>query len=271
MRILLAGANGVIGTQIASLLRSQGHELHCPTRAQGVDALLPQTLAGLCDGIEIVVSAMGGSVSLSAPERRSYSVTNTTANSHLLAEARSAGVRRFLYVAAHTQPGYAETAYIRSHEAFVGQLRQSGLSYTALRPTAIFDALAPFVDFARKGVVPLIGDGSARTNPISARDVARAANENLKDGPTDVALGGPDILTRRQIAELAAGTRKPFYLSAPPLIARMNSRLVGAFHPRLGELIAFAAAASTNECVAPQYGQDKLADYFTRLLSKGDA
>jgi uncharacterized protein YbjT (DUF2867 family) len=271
MRILLAGANGVIGTQIASLLRSQGHELHCPTRAQGVDALLPQTLAGLCDGIEIVVSAMGGSVSLSAPERRSYSVTNTTANSHLLAEARRAGVRRFLYVAAHTQPGYAETAYIRSHEAFVGQLRQSGLSYTALRPTAIFDALAPFVDFARKGVVPLIGDGSARTNPISARDVARAANENLKDGPTDVALGGPDILTRRQIAELAAGTRKPLYLSAPPLIARMNSRLVGAFHPRLGELIAFAAAASTNECVAPQYGQDKLADYFTRLLSKGDA
>jgi hypothetical protein len=50
----------------------------------------------------------------------------------------------------------------------------------------------------------------------------------------------------------------------------MNSRLVGAFHPRLGELIAFAAAASTNECVAPQYGRDTLADFFTRLSSKGD-
>jgi len=46
----------------------------------------------------------------------------------------------------------------------------------------------------------------------------------------------------------------------------MNSRIVGAFHPRLGELIAFAAAASTNECVAPRYGRDTLANFFAQLV-----
>jgi uncharacterized protein YbjT (DUF2867 family) len=191
------------------------------------------------------------------------------ANRNLLAEAQRAGVRRFLYVAAHAQPGYAGTAYIRSHEAFVGELSQSGLSFTILRPTAIFDALRPFCDLARKGVVPLIGDGSAKTNPIAARDVATAAVECLERGPSYLSLGGPDVVTRRRIAEMAAeaARKKPFYLSAPAAVARFNGRLIGAFNPRLGELIEFAAAVSTQDCVAPAYGHLRLASYFAKLAS----
>ncbi|MFN0103559.1 MAG: SDR family oxidoreductase [Bryobacteraceae bacterium] len=269
MRVLMAGSTGVIGREIAAALRQRGHDIVCPTRANGVDALRPETLRDCCAGVAIVISAMGGSVALDAPERRGYAVTNTTANHNLLAEALSAGVRRFLYVAAHSQPGYAATSYMRSHEAFVAELGRSGLSFTALRPTAIFNALAPFVGFAKKGFVPLIGDGFARTNPISARDVARAAIENLEHGPANVSLGGPEILTRRGVAELAAmsaGTR-PYYLSAPPVVARINGRIAGIFNSRMGELIEFAAAVSTQDCVAPLYGSDTLGHYFKTLTS----
>ena len=269
MRILVAGSTGVIGSEIALALHRQVHDVVCPTRANGIDALRPETLRDLCDGVAIVVSAMGGSVALEAPEKRPYAVTNTDANSNLLAEARRAGVRRFLYVAAHSQPGYAETAYMRSHEAFADELSRSGLSFTVLRPTAIFNALAPFFSFAKKGIVPLIGSGFAKTNPISARDAARAVLENLEDGPANVPVGGPELLTRKGIAELAAtaaGTR-PFYISAPPAVARINGRIAGIFNPRLGELIQFAAAVSTQDCLAPVFGTDRLRDYFSTLTS----
>jgi len=105
MRVLLAGSTGVIGREIAKALRQQRHELVCPLRVSGVDALRPETLRGLCDGVDIVVSAMGGSVALGAPEWRRYAVTNTEANRNLREEALRAGVRRFVYVGAHAQPG----------------------------------------------------------------------------------------------------------------------------------------------------------------------
>jgi uncharacterized protein YbjT (DUF2867 family) len=267
MRVLVAGSTGVIGREIATALRRLRHELVCPIRVSGVDALRPETLRGVCDGVDVVVSAMGGSVALDAPERRPYSVTNTEANKNLLAESLQAGVPRFVYVAAHSQPGYASTAYMRSHEAFVEELAKSGLSFTALRPTAIFNALAPFIGFAKKGFIPLIGGGSPKTNPISARDVARAAIENLEEGPPNVSVGGPEILTRRGIAELAAAAagKRPMYMKAPAAIARMNGRVIGVFQPRLGQLIEFAAAVSTQDCIAPVFGTDRLADYFNAL------
>jgi uncharacterized protein YbjT (DUF2867 family) len=267
MCVLLAGSTGVIGREIATALRRLRHELVCPIRVSGVDALRPETLRGLCDGVDVVVSAMGGSVALDGPERRPYAITNFETNKNLLVEALRAEVSRFLYVAAHAQPGYAGTAYMRSHEAFVEELQRSGLSFTALRPTAIFNALAPFIGFAKKGLIPLIGDGSAKTNPISARDVARAVIENLEEGPANVPLGGPDILTRRGIAELAAAAagKRPMYMKAPAAIARMNGRVIGVFQPRLGELVEFAAAVSTQDCIAPVFGTDRLADYFNVL------
>lgn len=262
MRILIAGSTGAIGREIAALLQEDGNTLRCPTRRTGVDALQPETLHGLCDDVDVVVSAMGGPVSLSASERRPYAVTNTVANVNLIAEACRAGVRRMVFVAAHKGPGYDQTAYIRSHEAVVERLASAPLRYTTIRPTGVFTALAPLADFARRGFVPLIGDGSARTNPIHAVDVARAVVEHLEDGPANVSIGGPDVLTRRGIAEVAAEALRPRFVSMPAPVARFNARLAGLFNPRVGELMAFAAAVSVVDCVAPTYGRERLADYF---------
>jgi uncharacterized protein YbjT (DUF2867 family) len=156
---------------------------------------------------------------------------------------------------------------MRAHEDVVSAIRASGLSYTILRPTGVFTALAPYVGFARKGFVPLIGDGSAKTNPIHPADVAAAAIENLHEGPESVSLGGPEVLTRRGIAEIAAFAtgKQPHYLSAPLWVARLQSRVIGVFDRRMGELIEFAAAVATNDCVAPAHGTQRLLDYFTHL------
>lgn len=270
MRVLLAGSTGAIGREAAVLLREAGHELITPTRASGVDALQPETLRGLCDEIDVVVSAMGGSVALGGPERRPYAVTNTQANRNLIAEALRAKVGRFVYVAAHKQAGYEGTAYMQSHEAVVEELRDTKLRHTVIRPTGVFTALAPFADFARKGFVPLIGDGSARTNPIAASDVARAIVENLMEGPASVSIGGPEVLTRRGIAEAAAKAvgKQPFFVTMPVGVARFNAKAAGAFNKRVGELMAFAGAVSVVDCVAPQYGSQRLEEYFAGIAKR---
>lgn len=110
--------------------------------------------------------------------------------------------------------------------------------------------------------MPLIGDGSARTNPIHPLDVARAVRDHLEDGPLDVPIGGPEVLTRRGIAETAAVAMRPRFVSMPVSVARFNARLAAFFNPRVGELMAFAAAVSVVDCVAPPYGRERLADYF---------
>ncbi len=213
---------------------------------------------------------MGGSVALSGRERRPYAVTNTQANRNLIAEALRAKVGRFVYVAAHKQPGYEGTAYMQSPEAVVEELRDTKLRHTVIRPTGVFTALTPFVDFARMGCVPLIGEGSARTNPIAASDVARAVVENLVDGPISVSIGGPEILTRRGIAEAAAKAigKEPFFLSMPVGLARFNAKAARIFNPRVGELMAFAAAVSVVDCVASVYGSQRLEEYFARIAKR---
>jgi hypothetical protein len=44
---------------------------------------------------------------------------------------------------------------------------------------------------------------------------------------------------------------------------------VGIFNRRMGQLLRFAALVATNDCVAPAYGTQTLADYFAgRVTNK---
>jgi len=131
--------------------------------------------------------------------------------------ALAAGVKRFLYVSVHLEAGYRQTAYIQAHEEFVDALRRSGLNYSVIRPTGIFAAFGDFVNLARKGLTTVIGDGRARTNPVHQADVAGKLLENLESGPTELSVGGPEVFTRREIAELAFAVigKRPRVLPVP--------------------------------------------------------
>lgn len=286
MKILVAGASGVVGREVLQLLTGAGHQVRAlsrseanaaPVRALAADVRLgdatrPETLTGLCDGCDVVFSALGGSVAMKHPDRRSYLAVDLEANRSLLAEARRAQAERpprFVYVSLHTEPGYADTAYVRAHEAFVDELRRSGLPYAVVRPTGIFSALADLVEMARRGAVPVVGSGAARSNPVHERDVAEACVEAIlsPDPALEIEVGGPQILTRRQMAELAfqAIERRPRVLPVPALLMRLAAALVGLFDRRRGELFAFVARVSTTDCVAPQRGRRRLGEFFEGL------
>lgn len=285
MKILVAGASGLVGREVVALLRRRGHAVRTLSRTQAnaealraltddvrlADATDATTLSGVCDGVDVVFSAVGAAVAMRHADRRGFRELDLAANVNLLAEAQRAGVRRFVYVAAHVEPAYRDTAYVQAHEEVVRALRESGLSFAVVRPTGIFGALSDFVTMAARGRVPLVGDGAARTNPVHQADVAEACVRAIEsdDPALDLPVGGPDVLSRKEIALLAfdAVGKRPRLLRAPALLLRIAAWLIGLVDRRRGQLFEFVTAVSITDCVAPAVGTRRLADFFRERSS----
>ncbi|MGC4072565.1 MAG: SDR family oxidoreductase [Nibricoccus sp.] len=280
--ILIVGATGAVGSRSLARAKSEGHWVRVLVRKESADRLAVSaddvvigdatdsaTLKGICDGIDAVLSTFGASVDLAAKETRRFRQVDTAGNANLIREAKDAQVPRFVYVGVHSGPGYAHTQYMRAHQDVVDLLASSGLSNTVVRPTGIFSAFAVMVDMARKGQLGMIGGGMARTNPISPGDVAELCIDHLFDGPKEISAGGPDILTRREIAELAceAAGKPPKAMSAPPAVAKAIGKIIGVFNSRRGELIEFLTAVATSDSVGPKVGKERLVDFFATLKS----
>lgn len=278
--ILVAGGTGQLGRLVVHDLVSSGAAVRTLSRRPeaanalkelGVDVRLADAtdaaaLTGVCEGVDVVCSCLGASVSPTSKERRGFAEIDLPANHNLLEEARRAGVSRFVYVAAFSGPGWADTAYARAHEAFAEELAQSGIPYAVVRPTGLFSVFGEILDNARRGPLPLIGSGESRTNPIHDADVAELCVEAIRS--TDPALtidcGGPEVLSRREIMQACfdALGKKGSLMKMPPWFMRFGAGAAGIFNRRLGELLAFAIAVSTHDCVAPERGRRRLGDYL---------
>lgn len=276
--LLLAGASGNVGqailnqlqpaqTLIRTLSRRPEQQAKLQSLATEVvlaDALVSASLKGICEGIDVVISCLGASVSMQSSDKRPFSQVDYVANCNLLEVARQSGVRKFIYVAVWAQAGYEHTKYVQGHEYFVQKLSRSGLDYAVIRPPGIFCTMLEFLDMARRGTAPLLGDGSARTNPVHEIDVATACLAAIFSSATEIGVGGPEILTRKQIYELAFAAlgKPPKFLSVPAALMRWGGKLAQWWNPRMAELLEFAACVSTHDGIAPTVGTHTLADYF---------
>src|SRR5262245_34807395 len=171
-RVLVAGCTGVLGSSVARLGTERGWHVRGFARdrdrlaqlgdalaefRQG-DALVPPTLAHVCDDIDVVFSCIGASPRLSFKQgRQGFFAVDVPANEHLIAEAKRAGVRRFVYVSIMHTPETRPCAYVAAHEAVVDRLRESGLTWCVVRPTAFFSLLSALVDLALRGAIPEFG------------------------------------------------------------------------------------------------------------------
>jgi uncharacterized protein YbjT (DUF2867 family) len=279
-RLLVAGGTGIVGRTITTLLSRQGVAVRTLSRdarrADGLrrvaadvrvaDASQPSSLAGLVDGIDVVISCLGAPVTFGG-SRRGFHESDTLPNRHLLQAAIRAGARRFVYMAVHLDPGYRDTAYIRAHEAFIDELRRSPLSSGVVRCTGIFPIFAPMIAMARRGVIAIPGDGRSMTNPVHHVDVADMCLRAARGEIDDVAIGGPDVLTRDDICRLAfEAVGRPARIMHVPRAALLTSaRLVRPFHPHSAEMIDFATKVFTASCVAPHRCPRRMADYFAEL------
>lgn len=283
LRVLVAGAAGALGQHVTRELVDRGHHVRALTRTSRLpEDLLPRvevvtadardlaSLDGACDGRDALFSCLGASV---IPEmargRRSFRAVDTPANLNLLTAAGAAAVRRFVYVSVAGHEELSHLAYVAAHEAVVRALRRSPLSGCVIRPPGFFAAFLEVVRMAERGAVPVIGDGSALTNPIDERDLAAVCADAVEGEIGEVSAGGPEVLTRKRIVELAFAVlgKDVRTRSLPPAVLRAMAPLIRPLNARVADLTAFYTAVSTRDLVVPRVGRRTLADYFAEVAS----
>ncbi len=279
--IVVAGATGSLGRAACRVLSARGHRVRAIVRRESArvdgahscvvaDGLRPETLPAAVEGAQAVLSCMGAPiVPRPGGGRAGFEAVDTVANLHLLRAAESAGLERFTYVSVAGGRGpLSDLAYVRAHEAVVDALRPSSLHHAVVRPTGFFSAFELFVTLARWAPVPVLGDPTARTNPIATEDLAEVCADAVEDpGFGERAVGGPDVVTRRDIADLAraAAGRSAASFRVPAGLARFGAWGLRWLHPRLAESIEFFARVGTVDGIAPAHGRRSLEAWFRTL------
>jgi len=277
MQVVVAGASGALGRCVARALAARGHAVRAVGRSaertrRALGDVAPEARVftwndrgAACRDADAILSCVGATTRPVLRGWRPYTSVDVRANTELIEAARTAGAPRFVYVSVHHDDAMRGLGYVRAHERVVDALHRSGLDAYVLRPTGFFSAFDAMLDMARSGAIPEIGGGTARTNPIADADLADLCVEALEGrGPRERSAGGPEILTRRDIADLAfrAVGAAPRHRKVPAGVLRAIATVMRPLHPRLSQLVSFITAISERDLVAEPAGTQRLEHYL---------
>jgi nucleoside-diphosphate-sugar epimerase len=127
--------------------------------------------------------------------------------------------------------------------------------------------MSPFFEMAKKGRVYLVGDGSKKMNPIHGSDLAKCCVNALDKEESEIDIGGPEVMTYREMAELAFRTLgRPAQITALPVwIVKAVVAATRLVNKHQGELLAFFTTAMSSDVVAPTTGTRRLDAHFREL------
>mmetsp|Transcript_10114 Transcript_10114/g.19453 ORF Transcript_10114/g.19453 Transcript_10114/m.19453 type:complete len:290 (-) Transcript_10114:116-985(-) len=214
--VLIAGATGYLGRflveeymerkgwDVVALVRDAKRSPKA-TKVVEVQVTKPESLTGIMDGVDIVVSAMGIT---RQRDGLTYQQVDYQANKNLLDEAIRAQVPHFCYIHVLKGDKISHLPAIQAKQDFVNELHRSVEDQriqkaTVICPSGFFSDMKDFLYMAKNGRAYLFGDGEHRLNPIHGKDLAKATADAIDSGRSCVEIGGPDIFTQKELAELA--------------------------------------------------------------------
>ena len=283
--VLVAGASGHIGGHMVSAFHQAGYHVRALTRdKQGLDSIREscddifvgeatrnETLAGLCDGVDVVVSSLGLRTFRAHPTPE---MVDLQANLNILERACDAGVRRFVFVSVlHADQLLNAVPILRPRENFVQRLQSSGLDWTVLRPTGAFNDMEEIFQSAKRGWGIVLGDGAHRINPVHAADIAAVAVRSLADPAlrdTDYEFGGPETYTQTEIVELAfeaLGARRRV-VHVPLWTVDAAAAIVQPFNRNAAGFMKFFECIATMDMVGTAVGGQSLAEFYRTLAQR---
>ncbi|MDX2191852.1 MAG: NAD(P)H-binding protein [Gemmatimonadales bacterium] len=279
MRTLLVGAGGVLGRRLLPRLAARGLPIRVLSRGGARPPLADRVVIGdLLDAaslevavrdVDTIVHCAGASLDPARwGDRATFDTVDHLGTVALARAARAAGVRRVLYVSVVAAGAAERTRYVQAHRRAEAALADAGFDVRFVRATGFFASFAQLLPVARLGVLPRLGAGTARTNPIHEADLADACLRALESDCVLHEVGGPEVFTRRAlldaIAEAAGGARQ---LRVPAALALGAARAVRLAQPRVGDALAFLARVSVEDAVAPVAGRRRLGEYLRRMAT----
>jgi NADH dehydrogenase len=188
MKIFVAGGTGFVGEHVCRALRGRGHELRLLVHRRGGvaesgiryiegDVTRVESFAVELSDCEAAINLVG--IIREFPFRGiTFEKLHVQATENVLEAARRAGVGRYLQMSALGSRPDAVSAYHQTKWRAEESVRGSGLKWTIFRPSLIFGPHDAFITMLASQlrlapVMPVIGSGSYRLQPIQADDVAR--------------------------------------------------------------------------------------------------
>ena len=121
--------------------------------------------------------------------------------------AAANGVRRFIYLSGAGADRNSEKGWFRAKAIAEEAVAESGMEYVILRPSWVYGpedrSLNKFITMIKiLPFVPVIGDGTARIQPVAVYDVATVAARavRLEEATNRLfELGGPETLTMDEV------------------------------------------------------------------------
>ncbi len=232
MTVLITGPTGFIGPHVVHALRARDVPVRALVRDAGRgkrltgwgaelavgDVTDPVSLRDALAGVDAVVHL----VAIIKGPRDAFERIMAQGTRNLVTAARDAGVRRFVLASALglDERTKDRVPYYAAKWEMERAVKASGIEHVIFRPSFVFGkdggVLPTFVRLARFApVIPIVGPGTQRLQPIWVEDVAEYFARAL-DLPTAAGrtfeIGGPDAPTWNEFWERlkrVVGARRP--------------------------------------------------------------
>jgi NADH dehydrogenase len=249
MRVLVTGGTGVVGRSTVTALVERGHTVRLLSRGAaedvnawpaGIEAWpcdvgTPSTVTGCADGCQAVLHLVA--VVDETPPDRTFERINVEGTRAMLAEATRAGVRRFVFVSS-LGADRGRSPYHRSKAAAEALVQAFSGEWVILRPGAVYgpgdEHLSLMLRMVRAlPVVPSIGDGNQRFQPVWHEDLARGLAIAVDLPGIDhriLEVAGDEVVTQKALIERiqAMTDRRAPTVPIPDFLAALGVRAMNA-------------------------------------------
>ena len=238
--IVIAGGTGTLGQRLVPRLVDRGLPVRVFTRdasrarglAQGEfevfvgDVRDRKRAAEAVQNAAAVISAIHGFIGTGGVTPESV---DRDGNAHLISAAARNGAAFMLISAIGTAPDHP-WELMRAKHAAEENLRQSGVPYAIIRPSAFTETWGGMMlsSLQTSGRIQVFGRGDNPSNFVSVIDVAALVESVVtgeRPGSREIDFGGPDTLTFNQLAAIVqdvAGRRAPVRHIPRPVLRAMS-------------------------------------------------
>jgi NADH dehydrogenase len=214
--LLITGATGYVGRHLVARLVAQGQRPRCLVRdlkraasilpandvelVQG-DTTQTQTLQAELVGVDTIVHAAFITADRKPVRGSSYDQTNVEGTRNLVKAAQEVGVKCIIEISGLGTHSDKSGSYMQGRYLAEQAVIKSNLHWTIIRPSVLFGKNAPFTTallnlMRTSPVVPLIGGGKVKFQPIDVDDVItiilKVLEEPERTNKQIYTVGGPE-------------------------------------------------------------------------------